>query len=850
MAIVSNVVRVAGSAGCNCSSLGSESNVCDIRSGQCRCKPHVTGRACDTCEEGYWGLTAGGCRRCECGAGAAACDPVTGACACARGVTGAHCNTCLSGFYGFGPAGCLPCPTCTEGKVCSRDSGRCVCPSATRGPRCGACARGHWGRAPNCSRCECGPGATGPNCDPITGQCQCRLGWAGRRCERCAGGHYGPRCRPCACDPAGAVSSQCDDDGRCVCKENVIGDKCSRCKEGTFGLSPTTPGGCTACFCFGRSAHCTQAGLTRAAVHAARHTHVTVVPGPSYKHLEQESLLAIHSSSPEVTIALPRPPVPVYVELDKRFLGDRVTSYGGLLRFTVEEEGGEELPAELLARFPLVRLAGPPPLALDYYQRTPSRNGTHSVRLHESLWQVTSPAPPAPHGAPAPRAAARAALMVALQQVTRLLLRVTTRQPVTDYVHALLLNVSLDTAIDGVSRSAPAEGVELCECPEQYAASSCHHPAVGFWMPPQSVHYKSVAGTIVIELEGDARACECGGRASECDPRTGDCLNCTANTAGPRCDICAPGHHGSPAAGCLPCPCPHDTRNHAAACAVEPTLQCLCLPGYTGEKCDACTPDYKPTLTGDCEPCDCDPYGSLSQHCDESGKCLCQDFATGDKCDKCRDRSAFMDNGGCSPCDNCSQTLLHTISHINSELKSKADPTELRRLPKPYPALLQFSSNCSHLYNQLPLLREYREGSRRLGEELEEVWGRGEEVKGRVEAQRELALINDKAANYLSLESMTEDVLTLRRRIAEQVSLLDDFAQGERHVSAHRALRHAAHLLAVIKGVSLETRAAAARDVLDKVSFRQRQKPDGKKTEGYGQFVSYSIMKRYGNGYC
>lgn len=57
--------------------------------------------------------------------------------------------------------------------------------------------------------------------------------------------------------------------------------------------------------------------------------------------------------------------------------------------------------------------------------------------------------------------------------------------------------------------------------------------------------------------------------------------------------------------------------------------------------------------------------------------------------------------------------------------------------------------------NQLPLLREYREGSRRLGEDLEEVWVRGEEVKGRVEAQRELALMNDKAANYLSLESMT-----------------------------------------------------------------------------------------------
>ncbi|XP_061708055.1 laminin subunit alpha-2-like [Cydia pomonella] len=40
----------SGCKGCNCSPLGSESSVCDIRSGQCRCRPHVTGRACDTCE--------------------------------------------------------------------------------------------------------------------------------------------------------------------------------------------------------------------------------------------------------------------------------------------------------------------------------------------------------------------------------------------------------------------------------------------------------------------------------------------------------------------------------------------------------------------------------------------------------------------------------------------------------------------------------------------------------------------------------------------------------------------------------------------------------------------------------
>ena len=72
--------------------------------------------------------------------------------------------------------------------------------------------------------------------------------------------------------------------------------------------------------------------------------------------MDQDSLLAIHTHTPDATITLPWPPVPVYVELDKRFVGDRVTSYGGALRFRVEEEGGAELSREVLARFPLVRL--------------------------------------------------------------------------------------------------------------------------------------------------------------------------------------------------------------------------------------------------------------------------------------------------------------------------------------------------------------------------------------------------------------------------------------------------------------------------------------------------------------
>lgn len=83
--------------------------------------------------------------------------------------------------------------------------------------------------------------------------------------------------------------------------------------------------------------------------------------------MDQDSLLAIHMHSPEATITLPQPPVPVYVELDKRFLGDRVTSYGGMLRFRVEEEGGAPLTPRVLAKFPLVRIYGDN-IVLDHYE--------------------------------------------------------------------------------------------------------------------------------------------------------------------------------------------------------------------------------------------------------------------------------------------------------------------------------------------------------------------------------------------------------------------------------------------------------------------------------------------------
>ncbi|CAB3231549.1 unnamed protein product [Arctia plantaginis] len=419
--------------GCNCSSIGAESNVCDIRTGQCRCKQHVSGRACDTCEEGYWGLQLGGCRRCACGSGASACDPVTGACACAEGVGGAQCDTCLPGYYGFGPAGCLPCPVCTDGKVCSPHSGRCVCPGGSMGAGCRQCAKGYWAMGTTCRPCSCGPGAVSNTCDVHTGQCKCKAGWEGATCNQCSRGYYGPKCLRCQCHVPGTIGCvdgvcECDHWGRCPCKDNVVGVQCDACLEGTFGLSADNPSGCTACFCFGRVSKCSQATLARAAVHAAAPLHITLQRANHHviTTMDQDSLLAIHTHSSDATISLPWPPVPVYVELDKRFVGDRVTSYGGSLRFRVEEEGGTELSREVLAKFPLVRLYTKS-IVLEFFERIPIINGTHSVRFHESLWMVRGRG-----------VASRSALMLALRRLDKILIRVTTRAPThQEHVHAL-----------------------------------------------------------------------------------------------------------------------------------------------------------------------------------------------------------------------------------------------------------------------------------------------------------------------------------------------------------------------------------------------------------------------------
>lgn len=103
---------ILGCADCECNYEGSINLNCEVDSGQCECLPHITGRKCDRCEDGYWGFPD--CRPCECneaGSTLTTCD-ANGSCLCKENVKGRQCSYCKDSTFNLeaeNPFGCTEC---------------------------------------------------------------------------------------------------------------------------------------------------------------------------------------------------------------------------------------------------------------------------------------------------------------------------------------------------------------------------------------------------------------------------------------------------------------------------------------------------------------------------------------------------------------------------------------------------------------------------------------------------------------------------------------------------------------------------------------------------------------------
>ncbi|NXN47590.1 LAMC3 protein, partial [Rhinoptilus africanus] len=155
-------------APCDCNPDGSVPGQegCDPGTGQCRCLPHVTGRACGRCQPGYYSLQpAVGCRSCEChpmGSRESGCQELTGQCSCQPGVTGKQCDRCHHGFFGFSARGCRACNCSPLGSVTPQchENSTCLCHPGFVGYKCDRCQANFFPDPPS-SRCQQCPACYG-----------------------------------------------------------------------------------------------------------------------------------------------------------------------------------------------------------------------------------------------------------------------------------------------------------------------------------------------------------------------------------------------------------------------------------------------------------------------------------------------------------------------------------------------------------------------------------------------------------------------------------------------------------------------------------------------------------------
>ncbi|XP_041319302.1 basement membrane-specific heparan sulfate proteoglycan core protein isoform X8 [Pyrgilauda ruficollis] len=605
---------------------------------ECRCPVGYTGLSCQRCAPRFERVTRGPylgtCSGCGCHGHSSTCDPVFGHCLnCQHNTEGPQCEKCKPGFFGDATKGtataCHPCP-CPYTEPSRRFSESCFLDTDGQAT-CDACAPGY----------------------------------AGRRCERCAPGYEGDPIQPGGkCTPIGQELVKCDarggqDEagGTCRCKPNVRGRLCDSCAAGTFHLSAANPAGCLPCFCM---------GLSRSCASSAWHRHQVLLSSEDSAPLPLANLSGAQLVGAVPHFVSPRelrfdtfrelPRGVHYWVLPAPFTGDKVTAYGGELRYTVTHRAPAGAP--LLPQHPDVLLQGNGILLEHFSSATPPAGvpTTVTVPIREGAWRRADG-----------HDATREHLLMALADVDLFMIRASySEQP----EESRLADVTLDVAVPHATGRPPALEVEDCTCPPGYRGASCQDCDTGYT--------RSSVGLYL----GTCEPCQCHGHASECHPDTGVCQGCRDHTEGPQCDKCQPGYYGDATRGtpgdCQPCPChgPHGDIQVTKICFEDtdgqPTCS-ACAPGHSGRLCERCLPGYvgDPLRGEPCRvpgvpgaQCQCDPRGSTGEGCDANGQCHCKANVEGPHCATCRPHHFHLSGdepAGCLPCF-CMGIVQHCTS--------------------------------------------------------------------------------------------------------------------------------------------------------------------------------------------